>query len=190
MLFLLVASMLGTRLAERAHAAAGLDSVRRISRSARDDCSGFVRAIYAREGIDLVLLPELPRENGVSNIRRLARERRALRRQPRPGDLVFFRDTTARRGYTHIGIVDFVRGNEVDFVHRAGRGIVRSHLDLRYPHRYPSNDFIKRSGPGPRLAGELVAGFASADRLAAKKSAARPHKIVRRARSRDPGRAS
>jgi hypothetical protein len=141
MLLLLLASMLGTRLAEHAHAAAGLASVREVSRRANDDCSGFVRAIYAGEGIDLAVLPEHPGENGVSNIRRLARDRRALRERPRPGDLVFFRNTTA------------------------GRGIVRSRLDLRHPHRPACNDFIKRNGPGPRLAGELVAGFASPDRL-------------------------
>jgi hypothetical protein len=165
MLLLLLASMLGTRLAEHAHAAAGLASVREVSRRANDDCSGFVRAIYAGEGIDLAVLPEHPGENGVSNIRRLARDRRALRERPRPGDLVFFRNTTARRGFTHIGIVESVRGGYVAFVHRAGRGIVRSRLDLRHPHRPACNDFIKRNGPGPRLAGELVAGFASPDRL-------------------------
>jgi cell wall-associated NlpC family hydrolase len=164
LLALLVASSLSNRIAERAHAAAGLDSVRQISRRDNDDCSGFVRAIYAREGIDLDALPARPGENGVANIRRLAAARRALRTRPRRGDLVFFRNTTQRRGLTHIGVVDWVgpRG-EATFVHRAGSGIVRSRLDLRHPHLKTTNDYIRRSPP--RLAGELAAGFASPDRL-------------------------
>src|SRR5258708_22368936 len=84
-------------------------------------------------------------------------------KNPRPGDLVFFRNTTARRGFTHVGIVESARGGEIAFVHRAGGGIVRSRLDLRRPHQPAHNDFIKRSGPRPRLARELVAGFASPD---------------------------
>src|SRR5438105_12878182 len=117
---LLLASILGERIAERASAAAGLDSVRELSRTANDDCSGFARVIYAREGVDLSAVPSPPGENGVSGIRRLAAARRALRRRPQRGDLVFFRNTTARQGLTHVGIVDSVRGSEVTFVHRAG----------------------------------------------------------------------
>jgi hypothetical protein len=139
--------------------------VHQLSPAALDDCSGFVRAIYAREGIELHALPERPGENGVSNIRRLAAARRALRRRPRPGDLVFFRDTTQRKGLTHIGIVESVRGGEVTFAHRAGAGIVRSRLDLRHPHLRARNDVIRR-GPGrPRLAGEQLAGFAAPEPL-------------------------
>jgi len=167
-LALLVASMLGERIAHRAQQAAGHRSVREISPHANDDCSGFARAVYGREGIDLSALPPLPGENGVANIHRLARARRALRRAPRPGDLVFFRDTLPRRkGLTHVGVVEAVRGSEVIFVHRAGKGIVRSRLDLRHTHSTADNDFIKRGGQGPRLAGELLAGFASPDRLSA-----------------------
>lgn len=164
LLALLLATSLGTRIADRAHEAAGLDSVHQLARGANDDCSGFARLIYQREGVDLTTLPGRPGENGVSNIRRLAAARRALRQVPHPGDLVFFRNTTARRGFTHIGIVDSVRYPEVTFVHRAGRGIVRSRLDLLHPRRRASNDFIKR-GAHPRLAGELVAGFAKPDAL-------------------------
>jgi len=164
LLALLLSTALGTRIAERAQQAAGLASVHQLSRSVNDDCSGFARAVYAREGVDLSALPSRPGENGVANIRRLAAAHRALRRRPRPGDLVFFRNTTARRGYTHVGIVDSVRGPQVTFVHRAGRGIVRSRLDLLHPRSRAANDFIKR-GPRPRLTGELLAGFADADSL-------------------------
>ena len=168
LLALLISTALGTRIAERAHEAAGLSSVHQLARGANDDCSGFARLIYQREGVDLTTLPARPGENGVSNIRRFAAARRALRRTPRPGDLVFFRNTTARRGFTHVGIVDSVRYPEVTFVHRAGRGIVRSRLDLLHPRRRESNDFIKR-GSRPRLAGELVAGFAKPDALRARR---------------------
>ena len=164
---LLIASNLGARIADRAHAAAGLASVRELSPDANDDCSGFAGVIYRRQGIDLAALPARPGENGVANIHRLARARRALRSRPRAGDLVFFRETTARGGLTHIGIVDEVGpAGRATFVHRAGSGIVRSRLDLRHPHQRRTNDVLRR-GPHPRLAGELVAGFASPDRLTA-----------------------
>src|SRR5260221_2699605 len=164
LLALLVASALGDRIADRAAAAAGLDSVHELSRVANDDCSGFARVIYGREGVDLAALPSRPGENGVTNIRRLATARRALRQRPRRGDLVFFRNTTSRRGYTHIGVVDRVGpGGRATFVHRSGSGIVRSRLDLRDPRLARTNDWIRRS---PRkLAGELVAGFASPEPL-------------------------
>src|ERR1700730_18908483 len=121
MLFLLLASMLGVRLAGHAQAATGLRSVREPSRSATDDCSGFVRTIYAREGVNLSALPARPGENGVSYLHRLAHARRALRRRPSPGDLVFFRNTY-RRGPSHVGIVASARGSEGEFVRPGGSG--------------------------------------------------------------------
>ena len=163
MLLLLLASMLGARLAEHAHAAAGLRSVRQISRKDTDDCSGFVRTIYRREGLDLAALPARPGENGVSSIHRLARTRRALRRRPRPGDLVFFRNTY-RRGLSHVGIVESVRGSRVSFVHRTRSGIVRSRLDLAHPHARDRNDVLRRP-PRRALTGELFAGFAAPEPL-------------------------
>src|SRR2546421_13003817 len=102
MLPLLLAASLGLQIAQRADSFVG-----RRSPAARDDCSGFVSAIYRQAGIDL-RAPERPGENGVTNIRRRAASARALRRSPRPGDLVFFRNTY-REGLSHVGIVDSVR---------------------------------------------------------------------------------
>lgn len=163
MLFaVLLATLLGPRLAERARDAAGLASVHQLARTANDDCSGFVRTIYEREGVRLDAVPPRPGENGVSYLHRVAAARRALRHRPRPGDLVFFRNTY-RKGLSHVGIVDSVRGSEVTFVHRAGAGIVRSRLDLRRPHARARNDVLRKA---PRaLTGELLAGFAAPDPL-------------------------
>jgi cell wall-associated NlpC family hydrolase len=163
MLLLLVASLLGNRLAERAQSAAGLRSVRQLSRTATDDCSGFVRTIYAREGVHLTSVPPRPGENGATWLHRVARARQALRKVPRPGDLVFFRNTY-RPGLSHVGIVDSVQGHKVTFVHRTRGGIVRSRLDLRHPHARRSNDVLRRP-PRRALTGELLAGFAAPDPL-------------------------
>ena len=162
MLLLLLASLLGPRLADRARDATGLRSVHQLSSAANDDCSGFVRAIYEREGVRFSAVPPRPGENGVSWLHRVAAARRGLRHRPKPGDLVFFRNTY-RPGLSHVGIVDSVRGNEVTFVHRGGRGIVRSRLDLRRPHARTRNDVLRKA---PRaLTGELLAGFAAPDSL-------------------------
>ncbi|MCA1826688.1 MAG: NlpC/P60 family protein [Myxococcales bacterium] len=167
LLALLIASSLGDRIADRAGAFVGV--------ATRSDCSAFTRAIYGHEGIDLAASPARPGENGVTNIHRLARSRRALHSRPRRGDLVFFRDTTSRGGLTHIGIVDSVDGGgRATFVHRASRGVVRSRIDLRHPRSLRSNDVLRKSPR--RLAGELVAGFASPDRL----SGSRPRTPYRR----------
>jgi hypothetical protein len=157
MLPLLLAASLGAQIAERADRFVG-----QRSPASRDDCSGFVTAIYGQEGIDL-RAPERPGENGVTNIRRRARAAHALRRYPRPGDLVFFRDTY-RKGLSHIGIVDSEQDTTVTFVHRANKGIMRSRLDLRRPHDRSRNDILHK-GPPSGLAGELSCGFASPDAL-------------------------
>lgn len=148
LLALLLSSMLGQRIAHRANQAAG---------QAGDhlDCSSFARAIYAREGVKL--------QGNVREIHSQARRRRALRRRPAPGDLVFFRNTDGRRGLTHVGIVERVRKGRVVFVHRSNHGIVRSRIDLRHPRSRKTNDYIRNSPP--KLTGQLVAGFAAPDPL-------------------------
>ncbi len=82
------------------------------------DCSGFVRHVYARQGI---LLPR--------SAQQMARRLPTVgTHEMRPGDLLFF-DLDGR--YSHVGI--YVGGE--GFVHapsrRTGR-VIRSRLDLRY----------------------------------------------------------
>ena len=95
---------------------------------------------------------------------------------PRPGELVFFRDTADSNrdgrendGLTHIGIVTGVDpGGTVHLVHRNSQGIVRERMNLSLPSRHTAdsgdvlNDWL-RGGARPRLMGEL---FVSYGRLA------------------------
>ena len=156
---------IGARIARRASHLVGQDSLA----IARDDCSGFVELVYRNEHV--------PLDGSSEELRRIAARRHALRfRRGRPGDLVFFRNTTgSREGITHVGIVDSVaRDGEATFVHRTNSGVVRSRLDLRRPRIERDargrvhNDILRRAhrGSRARLTGELFAGFAAADRLA------------------------
>lgn len=123
-----------------------------------------------------------PRENGVTTIHRSARAKGALHRQrPRPGDLVFFRETYDRNGdgrrndgLTHIGIVESVdRHGTVTFLHRGSHGVARARLNLLHPTQRSwkragvVNDYIRRKSARSRayLTGELFSAFASPDKL-------------------------
>jgi hypothetical protein len=173
-----------TRRPEIVRRAAALVGVplRQVSRSVPDDCTGFVRLAYQHAGIDLMEHGSLPSENGVTAIHRGARAKGALhRRRPRPGDLVFFRETYDRNrdgrrndGLTHIGIVESVdpRGT-VTFFHRGSQGVARARLNLLHPTKRTwkdgavVNDYIRRKSARSRayLTGELFSGFASPDKL-------------------------
>ncbi|WP_257453483.1 C40 family peptidase [Archangium lipolyticum] len=170
---------LANRAAARASLWVGLSSLRRVSRSVNDDCSGLANLAYKKNGLSLMPERTLPGEGGVAAIYRKARNLGALRDQPRPGDLVFFRETYDRNrdgrrndGLTHIGVVERVdRDGTVTFVHRAGGGVKRSKLHLSKPSLRRDargrvlNDYLRRpeKTTRPRLAGELLAGFASVD---------------------------
>ncbi|HEX8821106.1 MAG TPA: NlpC/P60 family protein [Archangium sp.] len=147
-----------------------------------DDCSGLVRAAYHAVGIELLSHGTLPGENAVSAIYRRAQRAGALRkRDPKPGDLVFFHETYDRNrdglrndGLTHIGVIEGVeRDGTVVFVHRGGDGVKRSRMNLRLPTQQRTksgqvlNDYIRRAegGERARLSSELFSGFASAVRL-------------------------
>jgi hypothetical protein len=170
---------LSERAALRASLWVGLPSLKRVSRTVNDDCSGLVNLAYRKQGLNLLPERTLPGENGVAAIHRKARSLDALRGEPRPGDLVFFRETYDRNrdgrrndGLTHIGVVERVEPDgTVTFVHRAGKGVKRARLNLHQPSLRRDargrvlNDYLRRSerATHPRLAGELFAGFATVD---------------------------
>jgi hypothetical protein len=175
----------GARIADRAAGLVGVSSLRTVSHSVPDDCTGLVRLAYTSAGIDLMApVPGRRGENGVTHIYRAVRRKGALHRaKPRPGDLVFFRETYDRDrdgrrddGLTHVGVVEHVSdGGLVTFIHRGGKGIARSRMHLRFPatHRARTgrvvlNDYLRRASGGHRayVTGELFAGFASPDALA------------------------
>ncbi|OJT19637.1 hypothetical protein BO221_35330 [Archangium sp. Cb G35] len=170
---------LARRAASRASLWVGLSSLRRVSHSVNDDCSGLANLAYRKRGLSLMPERTLPGENGVAAIYRKARSLGSLHKTPRPGDLVFFRETYDRNrdgrrndGLTHIGVVERVdRDGTVTFVHRAGGGVKRAKLHLRQPALRRDakgrvlNDYLRRPEKAtyPRLAGELLAGFATVD---------------------------
>ena len=170
---------LAHRAASRASLWVGLPSLRRVSHSVNDDCSGLVNLAYRKQGLSLLPERPLPGENGVAAIYRKAQGLGALHEAPRAGDLVFFRETYDRNrdgrrndGLTHIGVVERVdHDGTVTFVHRAGGGVKRAKLHLHQPTLRRDakgrvlNDYLRRSEKTvrPRLAGELLAGFATVD---------------------------
>jgi NlpC/P60 family len=170
----------GERIARRASSLVGTKSLKQITRAVHDDCSGFVKLVYESEGVPLADLP--PTDSAVRALYRKSRATGALRKRAEPGDLVFFRDTYDRNhdglrndGLTHVGIVESVEDDgTIVFVHRGRAGIVRAHMNALRPRSArgdgkPINDVLRRPTRTTRayLAGELFAGFASAERLRA-----------------------
>ncbi len=109
------------------------------------DCSGLARAVYLREGIDLMQTPLRADENAVNIIYDYAQRHGIVYRYGKPavGDLVFF-DNTYDRNHngrrddpmTHIGVVESVRSDgTVTVVHTVARGVLRYRMNLRYPER-------------------------------------------------------
>lgn len=163
----------------RARAWVGLRSLTTVSTTVNDDCSGFTQLAYRKPGLSLMPERTLPGENGVKAIYRKAGDLGTLRATPRPGDMVFFRDTHDRNrdgklndGLTHIGVVERVgEDGTVTFVHKASGLVKRGRFNLARPDARKDeqgrvlNDWLRRRDKRNRgyLAGELVAGFASVD---------------------------
>lgn len=147
----------------------------------RDDCTGLVQAAYA--AIDLEL------KGSCTHLYAQARDSDLLhqKREPYPGDVVFFDNTYDSNGNkrfddptTHVGVVTSVdRDGTIHFVHNGNSGILPlvmnlGHAELRNDDSGKRlNDYLrvkKRKDPkdAKYLAGELWTGFASFWKMAGK----------------------
>lgn len=158
----------------------GLRTLRQVSRSVPDDCTGFVRLVYEQLGFAL-MEHGAPKDNGVTAMWRGARRSGALRKRAQPGDIVFFEETYDRNrdgrrndGLTHVGIAEEVLADgTVVFLHRGGKGVARSRFNLGAPSvRHADdgrllNDYLRARTRKLRAytAGELWAGAASAEAM-------------------------
>jgi hypothetical protein len=157
----------------------GSRKVKVAGRTWPDDCTGFVEGVYARAGVSF-RGSGVAGDNGVTAIYRYARDhgRVFTRGKPKPGDLVFFRETydqnrDGRRndGLTHVGLVDEVASDgTVVVIHRVKRGVVRYRMNLAKPslRRDPRtgevlNDMLRVPGATkmPVLTGQLFASYGS-----------------------------
>ncbi len=150
------------------------------------DCTGFVQAVYALEGVPL---RELMRSAAPGERGGVAAAFRAMRTYgvvfggggewPAPGDLVFFHDTYDRNRngkpddpFTHVGIVEYVADGTVVFVHRGAKGVARGAMTPDRPAETSDGGTALNSalrGKSPRLAGvpvlagALFAGYGRID---------------------------
>lgn len=157
----------------------GSGKVKVAGRTWPDDCTGFVEGVYAKAGVSFRGMG-LAGDNGVTALYRYARThgRVYTRGKPKPGDLVFFRETydqnrDGRRndGLTHVGLVDAIEDDgTVVVIHRVRRGVVRYRMNLAKPslRRDPRtgevlNDMLRAPGVGkmPVLTGQLFAAYGS-----------------------------
>lgn len=144
-------------------------------RGFRDDCSGYVEAVFARAGLAL--------QGSTAMFYDLAKETGALHRRelPTPGDLAFFDDTYDRNHngelddpLSHVAVVIEVRDNGTILMGHGGtsRGRTTLRMNLAHPDLREDadgevlNDWLRvrrDSDPGGThyLAGELWHGFAS-----------------------------
>ena len=182
-------SDLQARLAARGHAWVGQGAAPFQVGGERfnPDCSGFVEAVYAAEGVPLRRLAQQAAPGETSGVAALwaAAGRYGERWRggdwPAPGDLVFFDDTWDRNGngarddpFTHLGLVEWVdQQGTVTFLHRGGAAVLRGHLRLDRPDDLLAPDGAELNAPlrvrvsrddrAPALAGELFVGFGRID---------------------------
>lgn len=178
----------------------GSRKVKVAGRSWPDDCTGFVEGVYARAGVSF-RGAGVAGDNGVTALYRYTRDhgRVFTRGKPKPGDLVFFRETydqnrDGRRndGLTHVGLVDEVASDgTVVVIHRVKRGVVRYRMNLAKPslRRDPRtgevlNDMLRVPGAGkmPVLTGQLFASYGSVlpESKPVSKPASKPAAVARR----------
>lgn len=146
-------------------------------RGFRDDCSGYIMAVYARAG--------RPIDGNTASMYAQAKEAGTLhrRREPKPGDIAFFDDTYDRNKngalddeLSHIAVVLEVNADGTVLLAHGGtsRGRTTMQMNLRYPELRSDeqgqvyNDWlrVKRdSDPAgtPYLSGELWKAFSTPD---------------------------
>jgi len=151
------------------------------------DCSGFVAWVYQAEGVPLRRLGARAAPDERSAVAAAYFAARAWGvvfggggEWPRPGDLVFFRDTYDRNRdgrfddpFTHVGIVEGIdEDGTVSFIHRGSRGVARGAMTLARPserrdeHGRELNSILRRGrakADGSTLAGRLFMGYARLD---------------------------
>ncbi len=150
------------------------------------DCTGFVEAVYALEGVALrpLMRAAAPGERSGVWAAYRAMERYGVLfggggEWPAPGDLVFWRDTYDRNrngraddGLTHVGVVEYVVDGTVVFVHRGGKAVARGAMTPDRPGERSAggvalNSTLRARNPRleavPALAGALFAGYGRLD---------------------------
>ncbi|MBU50529.1 MAG: hypothetical protein CL920_17775 [Deltaproteobacteria bacterium] len=110
----------------------------------RSDCSGWVRCMFSRYGLDLMRPPGDQRGNGVLLIRKFIGAYGTLHRSRTPalGDVVFWHYTydKDRNGklddyWTHIGIVERIESDGRISILHYNRKVKRLYMDLRQPNK-------------------------------------------------------
>ena len=178
---------LQARLAARGASLVGRTAAFRVgAQRFNADCTGFVEAVYALEGVPR---RELARRAAPGERSGVAGVFRAMSRYgvvfggggewPAPGDLVFWHDTYDRNRngkaddpFTHVGIVEYVVDGTVVFLHRSGQAVARGAMTPERPAEVAAdgvalNSVIRkkdaRAGRVPVLAGALFAGYGRLD---------------------------
>lgn len=139
----------------------GVESVLVEGKPWPDDCSGLVRTVFDRVGVDLLSVAR-PEDNAVTAIYRWAQRYGRVYTGGRPvaGDLVFFRDTydlnrdgRENDGLTHIGVVGEVDADgTVHVIHRVHGGVRKYKMNLTYANQSKSpegrtvNDWLRLAG--------------------------------------------
>ena len=143
----------------------------------RSDCSGFVQAIYFKNGAKVVDEAGPNYQNSVRNIYDFIFGNGTIYREgtPKPGDIVFFSNTLRKSSpyiLSHLGIVEKVDSDgTITFIHKSSFGIIRDKLNLKLPSKRKNEDNGKiynsymrkrRAGDPPKtkyFAGELFEAY-------------------------------
>ncbi len=139
--------------------------------SGRRDCTGYVMAAYSAAGVELQVPTKYQTTSRMSEQMYLwARgEGRAFKGpDPKPGDLVFFRDTygTINGDITHVALVEKIESDgTIVLLHRLNGGIKRDKMNLSRPEDPAKNAYLRKKlkAGEPTLTGQLFVAFGRFD---------------------------